>query len=130
RGDIRDPKAVEAAVEKAEAVFHFAAQVAVTTSLVEPQTDFGVNVEGTFTLLEALRRRRVATPLVFASTNKVYGDLADLEVVREEQGYAFQDAILRARGISEQRPLSFCTPYGCSKGAADQYVLDYTHSFE
>jgi CDP-paratose 2-epimerase len=129
RGDIRDPKAVEGAVEKAEAVFHFAAQVAVTTSLVEPQTDFGVNVEGTFALLEALRRRGVATPLVFASTNKVYGDLADLEVVREEHGYAFGDATLRSRGISEQRALSFCTPYGCSKGAADQYVLDYARSF-
>ena len=129
RADIRDPQAVEVAVATVDAVFHFAAQVAVTTSLADPRADFSVNVEGAVNLLEALRRRGASTPLIFSSTNKVYGDLADVALTRGADGYAPQDQKLRACGVSEKRPLSFCTPYGCSKGAADQYVLDYAHSF-
>ncbi len=129
--DLRDRAALEAAVAPASAVFHLAAQVAVTTSLAGPEEDFDVNLRGTLHLLEALRRRRgPAAPLVFASTNKVYGDLADVALAPGADGaWLPVDARLRGRGIDEDRPLCFHTPYGCSKGAADQYVLDYARSF-
>ncbi len=127
--DIRDAEAVERAVAPARAVFHLAAQVAVTHSLVDPRADFAINLQGTMNLLEALRARRAAVPLVFASTNKVYGDLADIPLALRDGAYHPVDDILRKRGIGEDRPLDFHTPYGCSKGAADQYVLDYARSF-
>jgi len=127
--DIRDAQAVADAARTASAVFHFAAQVAVTTSLVDPREDFDVNLQGTIHILEALRRRGDQTPLIFASTNKVYGDLADIDLAVRDEAYLPADDDLRARGISEERPLDFHTPYGCSKGAADQYVLDYCRSF-
>jgi CDP-paratose 2-epimerase len=127
--DIRDADAVAEAARDAAAVFHFAAQVAVTTSLVDPREDFDVNLQGTINILEALRRRGDGTPLIFASTNKVYGDLADIDLAIRDEAYLPADDGLRARGISEVRPLDFHTPYGCSKGAADQYVLDYSRSF-
>ncbi|HVL20235.1 MAG TPA: SDR family NAD(P)-dependent oxidoreductase, partial [Amaricoccus sp.] len=128
-GDVRDPEAVAEATAGARAVFHLAAQVAVTTSLVDPAADFDVNLRGTLTVLEALRRRGDGTPLIFASTNKVYGDLADIALEVADDAWLPQDARLRARGVAEDRPLDFHTPYGCSKGAADQYVLDYARSF-
>jgi CDP-paratose 2-epimerase len=127
--DIRDDDGVADAAKDASAVFHFAAQVAVTTSLVEPRDDFAVNVQGTLNLLEALRRRDEPTPLLFASTNKVYGDLADVPLDETNDAYLPRDPKVRASGIGEDRPLDFHTPYGCSKGAADQYVLDYARSF-
>ncbi len=127
--DIRDTAALNAAVAEADAVFHLAGQVAVTTSLLDPQEDFDINLRGTFSLLEAIRRRGGDVPVVFASTNKVYGDLQDVALDLFETGYAPADEELRARGISEAYPLDFHTPYGCSKGAADQYVLDYARSF-
>jgi CDP-paratose 2-epimerase len=127
--DIRDEGAVGDAARDAVAVFHFAAQVAVTTSLVEPREDFDVNVRGTLHLLDALRRRPEPPPLIFASTNKVYGDLADLALESTNEAYLPADPQVRATGIGEDRPLDFHTPYGCSKGAADQYVLDYARSF-
>lgn len=127
--DIRDHAAVRAAASDVQAVFHLAAQVAVTTSLDDPREDFDINVGGTFALLEALRARGGTTPLIFASTNKVYGDLADLEFVREGDAYVPVDAEVRAHGVGESRPLDFHTPYGVSKGAADQYVLDYARSY-
>jgi CDP-paratose 2-epimerase len=127
--DIRDEAAVRDAAADAQAVFHLAGQVAVTTSLADPVADFDVNLRGTFCLLEALRRRGAGVPLVFASTNKVYGDLLDIPLERRGDAYLPADATLRAKGIDEQRPLDFHTPYGCSKGAADQYVLDYGRSF-
>ena len=125
--DIRDAGAVADATEGVAAVFHMAAQVAVTTSLDAPMLDFDVNLRGTMNLLEALRHSPV--PLVFASTNKVYGDLGDVPLTRAGDAYLPEDAHLRAHGIDESRPLSFYTPYGCSKGAADQYVLDYARSY-
>jgi CDP-paratose 2-epimerase len=128
-GDIRDEAGAADAANEAEAVFHLAAQVAVTTSLVDPRQDFDINVRGTLNLLEALRRRSERVPLVFASTNKVYGDLADIELERSDDAYAPRDPRIRTTGIGETRPLDFHTPYGCSKGAADQYVLDYARSF-
>jgi CDP-paratose 2-epimerase len=107
-----------------------AAQVAVTTSLVDPREDFEINLAGTINLLDALRLKGDGTPVVFASTNKVYGDLADIDFCLEGDRYVPADAEVAAHGISEQRPLDFHTPYGCSKGAADQYVLDYARSFD
>lgn len=127
--DIRDSTALADAVADCQAVFHLAAQVAVTTSLTDPRTDFQVNALGTLHLLEALRRRRPAPPLVFASTNKVYGDLADVPLDDGSGAWLPCDAELRRHGVAERRPLDFHTPYGCSKGAADQYVLDYARSF-
>ncbi|MBV8688251.1 MAG: SDR family NAD(P)-dependent oxidoreductase [Alphaproteobacteria bacterium] len=127
--DIRDEDALARAAREAKAVFHMAAQVAVTTSLVDPREDFDVNVRGTLHLLDALRLKRDGTPIVFASTNKVYGDLADLDFRLEGERYVAVDPEVAASGISEARPLDFHTPYGCSKGAADQYVLDYARSF-
>jgi CDP-paratose 2-epimerase len=128
-GDVRDSQAVAAVVQEAGAVFHLAAQVAVTSSLTDPLDDFAVNARGTLTVLEALRQRAPQTPMVFASTNKVYGGLADLAMTVHADRHLPADAHLCEHGIDETRPLDFCTPYGCSKGAADQYVLDYAHSF-
>ena len=127
--DIRDEAAVADAAREAGAVFHLAAQVAVTTSLSDPRADFEVNLRGTLTLLEALRRRPEPVPLLFASTNKVYGDLADIALERAGDAWLPVEERIRATGVSEDRPLDFHTPYGCSKGAADQYVLDYARSF-
>jgi CDP-paratose 2-epimerase len=127
--DIRDARAVRRAARDAAQVFHFAAQVAVTTSLADPLDDFAVNAQGTLNLLEALRGRPDPPPLVFTSTNKVYGDLEDLELVAEDSRYAPADAAIRRHGVSETRPLSFHSPYGCSKGTADQYVLDYARTY-
>ncbi len=127
--DIRDRDALSRAVRGAAAVFHMAAQVAVTTSLDDPELDFDVNLRGTLHVLEAVRRQGVPPPVVFASTNKVYGNLADIALTRDGDAYLPQDPGLRAHGISEDRPLSFYTPYGCSKGAADQYVLDYARGY-
>jgi CDP-paratose 2-epimerase len=127
--DIRDEDSLARAAREAKAVFHMAAQVAVTTSMVDPREDFEVNLKGTINLLDALRLKGDGTPVIFASTNKVYGDLADIDFRLEGQRYVPQDDTVRERGISEKRPLDFHTPYGCSKGAADQYVLDYSRSF-
>jgi CDP-paratose 2-epimerase len=126
--DVRDAPALTEAARDASAVVHLAAQVAVTTSLDEPLRDFEVNAAATVTLLEALRKRG-GVPLLFASTNKVYGGLSDVPVEIAGEAYRPVDAALHELGISEARPLDFHTPYGCSKGAADQYVLDYARSF-
>ena len=127
--DIRDAGAIEPALADASAVFHFAAQVAVTTSLANPADDFSVNAEGTLRVLEAVRRRSARTPVIFSSTNKVYGALEHLEMMTLGECYFPVDGELRAHGIGEGAALNFCTPYGCSKGVADQYVLDYAKSF-
>jgi CDP-paratose 2-epimerase len=127
--DIRDERALSEATAQAIAVFHLAAQVAVTTSLIDPYDDFDVNIRGTVLLLDQLRRRANPPPLVFASTNKVYGDLGDVALADDGEAYLPQNPELRAYGVDERRPLCFHTPYGCSKGAADQYVLDYARSF-
>ncbi len=127
--DVRDAAAVARAVAQARVVFHFAAQVAVTTSLTNPREDFEINARGTLNVLEALRVLPDPPPLIFTSTNKVYGGLDDVELMRREDRYEPVDGELRWHGIDESRPLAFHTPYGCSKGAADQYVLDYARSF-
>jgi CDP-paratose 2-epimerase len=127
-GDIRDEDEVVRAAADAKAVFHFAAQVAVTTSLVDPREDFDVNVRGTINLLDAVRTRGRRVPVIFASTNKVYGDLSDLPFTSIDDRYE-PASMIAGRGINDDRGLDFHTPYGCSKGAADQYVLDYARSF-
>jgi CDP-paratose 2-epimerase len=127
--DIRDTAAVRRAVAGVDEVFHFAAQVAVTTSLDTPVEDFGVNVEGTVRLLDELRRLPEPPFLLFTSTNKVYGALPDVELERVDDRWAPVEPTIRDNGIDESRPLDFCTPYGCSKGAADQYVLDWAKSY-
>lgn len=128
RADIRDAAAVRDAVTRSSAVFHLAAQVAVTTSVAEPLEDFEINARGTLNVLEAARACQTPLPVVFASTNKVYGSLSDLKFALDDGRWAPRDAALRT-GVGEDRPLCLCTPYGCSKGAADQYVLDYAASF-
>jgi len=127
--DIRDQAAVARSVRGVSAVFHMAAQVAVTTSMEDPREDLNVNIGGTFNLLEALRLERAGAPLIFASTNKVYGALADVRLFPDGSQLRPTDPELARFGVGENRPLDFHTPYGCSKGAADQYVLDYGRSF-
>jgi CDP-paratose 2-epimerase len=128
-GDVRDPTAVRRALMGVDHVFHLAGQVAVTTSVTDPQHDFSVNLGGTVTLLEELRRLDATPTLLFTSTNKVYGDMADIVIERSGDRYRPRSSTVRRFGIGEERPLSFCSPYGCSKGGADQYVLDYAKTY-
>src|SRR5581483_9334697 len=114
--DVRDAAAVQRAVDGVETVFHFAAQVAVTTSLIDPTYDFDVNVRGTLNVLDAVRTRENPPALLFTSTNKVYGGMEDVPLRRRGNRYEPCDDILRARGFSEKRRLDFHSPYGCSKG--------------
>jgi len=128
RADVRSQDAVTEAASNAAVIFHFAAQVAVTSSLEDPHADFAVNAGGTLNLLEAARRAD-NVPVIVASTNKVYGNLAEIPLERGADCYLPRDSKLAATGIGEGRPLDFHTPYGCSKGTADQYALDYARSF-
>jgi CDP-paratose 2-epimerase len=127
--DIRDRFALRGAVRSARRVYHFAAQVAVTTSLTDPILDFEVNASGTLNLLEVLRTLRNPPPLVFTSTNKIYGDLSDISLTKNGSRYEPEDLLIRRHGINEDRPLDFHSPYGCSKGTADQYIMDYSRTF-
>ncbi len=128
--DVRDRVSLREALKDARQVFHLAAQVAVTTSVTDPGLDFEVNLQGTFILLNELRRRDDPPPLVFTSTNKVYGTLPDLDLRADPERYEPVDGAVRTYGISESRGLDFCSPYGCSKGAADQYVLDFARTYD
>lgn len=119
RGDVRNAELVTRLVEPVEEIYHLAAQVAVTSSLQDPRLDFEVNLAGTFNVLEAARQSRRAPFVLFTSTNKVYGMLP-----------ASRDAKLRPpQGFDESLMLDFHSPYGCSKGAADQYVRDYARIY-
>jgi CDP-paratose 2-epimerase len=129
-GDVRDQEALTSALSGVQRVFHFAAQVAVTTSLVEPFLDFEVNARGTLNLLEAVRTMDRRPSVLFTSTNKVYGNLDDIHLVARGRRYEPADPSIGANGIAEDCPLDFHSPYGCSKGAADQYVLDYARTFD
>ena len=127
--DIRDEDAVRSLVTDCAAVLHLAAQVAVTTSLDQPLDDFDINGRGTLNVLESVRRHNPRAPIVFASTNKVYGRLlSDDAVARRDGRYVPLDERL-AQGVAENAPLDLYSPYGCSKGAADQYVHDYARVF-
>jgi CDP-paratose 2-epimerase len=110
----------------ADLVLHLAAQVAVTTSVADPRLDFETNVSGTFNLLEAARVVGLRAPVIYASANKVYGQLGDLILDQSNGRARFLDL---PHGISEEQSLDFHSPYGCSKGAADQYVRDYNRIF-
>jgi CDP-paratose 2-epimerase len=126
-GDVRDEAALRRAVTGASAVIHLAAQVAVTTSVVHPIEDFEINARGTLNVLEAVAKNRAHAPVLFASTNKVYGKLIEAEnIQRSGERYVAREW---SQGFGEKTPLSFYSPYGCSKGVADQYVLDYAHVF-
>ena len=127
--DVRHATALRAILSGVDRVFHFAAQVAVTTSLADPLEDFDVNARGTLTLLEALRAQPRPPSLVYTSTNKVYGALPDVALVDDSRRWQPADPELVARGIGETRALDFHSPYGCSKGAAESYVLDYARSY-
>src|SRR4051812_48675684 len=124
RADVRDYGAVAQAMDGVAHVVHLAAQVAVTSSLLEPRTDFEVNALGTLNVLEAARVCRQPPSLLFPSTNKVYGALPDISLPPDGGRY-LPDPPLREHGIAEDRSLDFHSPYGCSKGSGDQYVLDY-----
>lgn len=122
KGDIRKFSDCQKAVKGQDAVIHLAAQVAVTTSVVDPRSDFDINALGTFNMLEAVRLNNKKIPFIFSSTNKVYGGMENVKVIESKGQYLYQDYPL---GISEKMNLDFHSPYGCSKGAADQYVHDY-----
>jgi CDP-paratose 2-epimerase len=124
-GDVRDAELVERAVRDVAEIYHFAAQVAVTSSLEDPRHDFEVNVGGTLNILEAARKSPTRPFLLFTSTNKVYGCLESHGLTPVARRYRS----LEPEGVSESQPLDFYSPYGCSKGAADQYVHDYSRIF-
>ena len=126
QGDVQSITRLRETLDNVGTVFHLAAQVAVTTSLADPRDDFAVNAAGTLNLLELIREtgRRIA--LVFTSTNKVYGALDDVPLVAFATRYR---PAADLRGIDEAHSLSFQSPYGCSKGTADQYVLDYARGY-
>jgi CDP-paratose 2-epimerase len=124
QADTRDAAAVETAAAGCDAIFHFAAQVAVTSSVTDPLHDFEVNARGTVNVLEAARQ--TGSAVFYTSTNKVYGGMDDVPVVELPTRYAYADL---PQGASEQQPLDFHSPYGCSKGSADQYVHDYARIY-
>jgi CDP-paratose 2-epimerase len=127
-GDIRDSHQVDDLIKnkQPDTIFHLAGQVAMTTSIQNPRLDFEINAGGTLNLLEAVRRFSPEATVVYSSSNKVYGDLEYLRYEESSSRYVCTDYPL---GFDESLPLSFHSPYGCSKGAADQYVLDYSRMF-
>ena len=128
-GDVAEEGRLRSVVKEAGGIYHFAAQVAVTTSLDDPLADFETNARGTLNLLEAVRANDISIPLLFTSTNKVYGNLKDIEPQATELRYQLPPSSPAAAGVSEERGVSFHSPYGCSKGTADQYVLDYSRTY-
>ena len=126
-GDIRNAFDVQAVVKqlKPDIIFHLAGQVAMTTSMEAPRRDFEINVLGSINVLEAVRQYSPVTAIIYASSNKVYGNLGHLDLVEHATRYAPRTA----QGVDEDTAIEFHTPYGCSKGAADQYMLDYARGF-
>lgn len=127
-GDIRNSNDVQRVVQRMspDAVFHLAGQVAMTTSIADPRMDFEVNAMGTLNLLEAVRQHAERAAVIYSSTNKVYGDLEQYAYGETSTRYVCTD---RPDGFDESTPLDFHSPYGCSKGSADQYLLDYHRIF-
>lgn len=122
QGDVRDAGLLEKSAAGMDVIVHLAGQVAVTTSVTEPREDFEINALGTFNLLEAARKSGRDPVVLFASTNKVYGGMEDVSVIKTNDHYEYEDY---PDGISEKHPLDFHSPYGCSKGTGDQYTRDY-----
>ena len=127
RGDVRWPgEEFQMLVEQSDVVVHLAAQVAVTTSVTDPVEDFEINARGTFNVMEAVRTSVSRPVVLYSSTNKVYGKMDDLAVTEREGRYVYSDL---DTGVPVSRPLEFYSPYGCSKGCGDQYVLDYARIY-
>lgn len=126
RGDIRDFAALSAAIPGSDVVLHLASQVAVTLSVQNPREDFEINALGTFNVVEAVRLHCPQAIVIYASTNKVYGGLDHLHIHETERRYTYADL---PEGVSEACGLDFHSPYGCSKGAGDQYMLDYARIY-
>lgn len=126
--DIRDTAALEWVFQTNtfDIVLHLAGQVAVTTSVTDPRSDFEINALGTFNVLEAMRVNESKATLIYSSTNKVYGGMEDMVVVERNNRYQYRDY---PQGLAESYPLDFHSPYGCSKGAGDQYVRDYARIY-
>ena len=127
QADVRDLSALVDGVDDIDVIVHYAGQVAVTTSVVNPLEDFEINALGTMNVLEAARLSGNKPMVLYSSTNKVYGGMEDVVVVEGESAYQYRDF---PKGISETHPLDFHSPYGCSKGAADQYVRDYARIYD
>jgi CDP-paratose 2-epimerase len=127
-GDTRNASDVDRTIERFQpaAIFHLAGQVAMTTSINDPRRDFETNVLGSINVLESVRQRNLKTAILYASSNKVYGNLEGVALKEAALRYTAPD---RPNGIEEAAPLDFQTPYGCSKGAADQYMLDYARVY-
>lgn len=127
-GDIRNPNDITRAIRtfKPDAIFHLAGQVAMTTSIDNPSMDFAVNAIGTHNLLEAVRQYAKDAIVVYSSTNKVYGNLEQFTYRETDTRY---ECVEQPNGFDEKTQLDFHSPYGCSKGAADQYMLDYARIF-
>jgi CDP-paratose 2-epimerase len=126
QGDVRDAALLADSVKGAGAVLHLASQVAVTSSVLDPREDFEINALGTFNVLEAVRLQAPEAAVLYASSNKVYGGMESVQVVAQGERYAFADFV---EGIPEAFPLDFHSPYGCSKGAGDQYTIDYARIY-
>ncbi|MGV3533407.1 MAG: NAD-dependent epimerase/dehydratase family protein, partial [Chthoniobacteraceae bacterium] len=126
--DLRHAEPVMKAMEgkQFDLILHCAGQVAVTTSVIDPRDDFECNILGTFNLLEAMRKHCPGALLIYASTNKVYGGMEECVIVERNGRYEYANL---PQGVSETQPLDFHSPYGCSKGAADQYVRDYARIY-
>lgn len=128
KGDIRDSNKLNKSVSNFDVIYHLAAQVAVTTSMTDPRSDFEINALGTFNMLEAFRLKSSKAIFIYSSTNKVYGNLEDLNCIVKKGRYVFANKKY-SKGVSEERGIDFHSPYGCSKGAGDQYVRDYGRVF-
>jgi CDP-paratose 2-epimerase len=127
KGDVRDAPLVGTSSRDADVIIHLAAQVAVTTSIINPREDFEINAQGTFNLLEAARLNERKPVFLYASTNKVYGGMNDVPVMEDSTRWRYADLPL---GCPEEQPLDFHSPYGCSKGTGDQYSRDYARIYE
>jgi len=126
QADVRDYERLKRAAREQDVIYHLAGQVAVTTSVLDPRDDFENNALGTFNTLEAARAAGHHPIFIYASTNKVYGGMEDTVVEEEATRYRYRDL---PQGIPETQPLDFHSPYGCSKGAGDQYVRDYARIY-
>jgi CDP-paratose 2-epimerase len=125
-GDVRDADLLTKSLQDADVVVHLASQVAVTTSVIQPREDFEINAQGTFNVVEAVRSSNKDPVILYASTNKVYGEMEEVAIIEKATRYEYVDLPL---GAPETQPLDFHSPYGCSKGAGDQYVRDYSRIY-
>lgn len=127
-GDVRNKNDVESVFKlfSPSIIIHVAGQVAMTTSIQNPLLDFETNTLGTINVLEAMRNHTPNAVLLYASTNKVYGDLSEYTLIEQEKRFEIFEKPL---GFDETTKLEFHSPYGCSKGSADQYVLDYSRIY-